>query len=110
MYSAHIVIVTLLLPHSPAILELIHRCLADEERTDAVMKLSYGLLGDLADCFPDGQLKQVLLTEWVAVELKSKLRMPIETKKTMRWAREVCFPCSTVSRIGTESLNASLDG
>ena len=42
-------------------LELVHRCLADEERTDSLMRLSYGLIGDLADCFPNGQLKQLLL-------------------------------------------------
>jgi Karyopherin (importin) beta len=97
------VVVALLLPHSSAILELIHRCLADDERTDAVMKLSYGLLGDLADCFPDGQLKQVLLTEWIAVELRSKLRMPSETKKTMRWAREVGIFLFTFLAVGTHS-------
>jgi len=82
-------LVGLLLPHSQGILELIRRCLADEERTDSLMKLSYGLLGDLADCFPNGELKQLLLANWVAAELRSKHRMPAETKKTMRWAREV---------------------
>lgn len=80
---------SLLLPHSQHILELIHRCLSDEERTDSVMRLSYGLLGDLADSFPDGQLKQLLLSQWVVAELRSKHRMPPETKKTMRWAREM---------------------
>lgn len=53
------------------------------------MRLSYGLLGDLADSFPAGQLKQLFLSNWVAQELRSKHRMPPETKKTMRWAREV---------------------
>ena len=80
---------SLLLLHAQHILELIHRCLSDEERTDSVMRLSYGLLGDLADSFPDGQLKQLLLSQWVVAELRSKHRMPPETKKTMRWAREV---------------------
>ncbi|KAG5653924.1 hypothetical protein H0H81_009281 [Sphagnurus paluster] len=81
--------VSLLLPHSPSILELIQRCLTDEERTDSLMRLSFGLLGDLADSFPGGQLKQLLLNNWVAAELRSKNRMPPETKKTMRWAREM---------------------
>lgn len=53
------------------------------------MRLCYGLLGDLADSFPGGQLKQILLHPWIASELRSKNRMPPETKKTMRWAREV---------------------
>ncbi|KAF5376143.1 hypothetical protein D9615_007702 [Tricholomella constricta] len=81
--------VTLLLPHSPHILELIQRCLSDEERTDSLMRLSYGLLGDLADSFPNGQIKNLLLNNWVAAELRTKNRMPPETKKTMRWAREM---------------------
>ena len=81
---------TLLLPHAQSILELIQRCLSDDDRTDPVVKLSYGLLGDLADCFRNGELKQLLLTEWIASEMRSKIRMASETKKTMRWAREVC--------------------
>ncbi|KAG6899172.1 hypothetical protein C0993_012665 [Termitomyces sp. T159_Od127] len=80
--------VELLLPHAPDVLGLIQRCLADEERTDALVRLCYGLLGDLADAFPAGEMKQVLLAPWVAAELRSKSRMPPETKKTMRWARE----------------------
>lgn len=85
-------LVVLLLSHSQHILELVHRCLSDEERTDSIMRLSFGLIGDLADSFPNGQLKQLLLTSWVASELRSKSRMPPETRKTMRWAREVSYP------------------
>ncbi|KII83643.1 hypothetical protein PLICRDRAFT_180247 [Plicaturopsis crispa FD-325 SS-3] len=81
--------VGLLLPHVQSILELIQRCLADDERTDSIVKLSFGLLGDLADCFPNGEIKQFLLSEWVVTELRSKTRMPVENKKTLRWAREM---------------------
>jgi importin subunit beta-1 len=79
----------LIVPHVQNVLDLVHRCLADEERTDAVVKTSFGLVGDLADAFPNGQIKQLLLAEWLVNELRSKSRMPPETKKTMRWAREV---------------------
>ena len=61
----------------------------EEERSDTSVKLSFGLIGDLADAFPSGQLKPLFLAEWVASELRSRARMPAETKKTMRWAREV---------------------
>jgi importin subunit beta-1 len=81
--------ITLILPHSQSILGLVRRCLADDERSDALMRLSYGLIGDLADSFPAGQLKQLLLQNWIASELRSRHRMPDETKKTMRWAREM---------------------
>lgn len=63
------------------------------------MRLSYGLLGDLADCFPSGEIKQLLLANWVASELRSKHRMPAETRKTMRWAREVRLPFPSTPRI-----------
>jgi len=79
----------LLLPHVQSILELVSRCVADEERTDALMRLSYGLIGDLADCFSDGQIKQFLLANWIAAEFRTRHRMPEETKRTLRWAREM---------------------
>ncbi|KAJ7619396.1 armadillo-type protein [Roridomyces roridus] len=82
--------VAALLPYVESILELIQRCSADEERTDAQMKLSYGLLGDLAEALQGSpQLKQSLLKPWIAQELRTKHRMPAETNKTRRWAREM---------------------
>ncbi|KZT05199.1 ARM repeat-containing protein [Laetiporus sulphureus 93-53] len=81
--------VNLLLPHVQSILDLVQRSLADSERTDAVLKLGLGLIGDLADAFPDGRLKQVLLADWIMSELRSRGRMPPDTKKTLRWAREM---------------------
>jgi len=72
-------------------LDLIRRTLDDEEKTDAATKLAVGLIGDLADTFPNGQIKEFLLTDWVAAALKNKMRVSAETKKTMRWAREVRY-------------------
>ncbi|KAF8622289.1 hypothetical protein AX15_007152 [Amanita polypyramis BW_CC] len=80
--------VNLLLPYIQSVLELLHRCFQDEERSDALTKLAYGLLGDVADSFPNGEIKHLLLVNWIASELRSRQRMPQETKKTMRWARE----------------------
>ena len=85
--------VQLLLPHSSNILELVQRCLADDDRSETTVKLCFGLLGDLADCFPNGQLKQLLLSEWIASDLRNKRGMSQETKKTLRWAREVRSVC-----------------
>ena len=82
-------VVPALLPYVQGILDLIQRCLGDEERTDSAMKLSYGLLGDVADCFPNGEIKQLLLAPWIVSELRAKVRMHAETKKTLRWACEV---------------------
>jgi len=81
--------VHLLINHVPSILDLIQRCLKEDERLDSLLRLSYGLIGDLADCFPGGQIKHILLQNWIVSELRTKHRMPSETKKTMRWAREM---------------------
>ncbi|KAG1829680.1 karyopherin Kap95 [Suillus variegatus] len=78
-----------LLPHVPSILELVHQCIADEERSDSIVKLSFGLIGDLADCFPNGQIKEHLLEEWITHEFRSKRGMQQETKKMLWWAREM---------------------
>lgn len=74
-------------------LDLLQRCFQDEERSDALTKLAYGLLGDIADSFPNGEIKGLLLVNWIASELRTKQRMPQETKKTMRWTREVRIQC-----------------
>ncbi|KAF9813282.1 hypothetical protein IEO21_05666 [Rhodonia placenta] len=81
--------VTLLLPYVQSILELVQRVIADNERSDSAFKLCIGLIGDLADAFPDGQIKQLLLAEWIMTELRARGRLPQETRKTMRWAREM---------------------
>lgn len=70
-------------------MDLIRRTLEDDEKTETALKLSIGLIGDLADTFPNGQIKEFLLTDWVAIALKNKSRVSAETKRTMRWAREV---------------------
>ena len=80
----------LLLPYAPSMLELVQRCLGDSEKTESTVKLAIGLVGDLADTFPNGQIKQFLLHDWLANELRTKSRLAPETKKTLRWAREVC--------------------
>ncbi|KAF7297087.1 Importin N-terminal domain-containing protein [Mycena indigotica] len=82
--------VAVLLPYVESILELIHRCAADEDRTDPQMKLSYGLLGDLAEALAGSpEMKQMLMKPWIAQELRTKHRMPPEMNKTRRWAREM---------------------
>ena len=72
-------------------LELIQRCLADADRQEPVMKGCYGLLGDLAEAFRNGQIKDLLLAEWIAAELRQKGRMSGEVRRNLRYAREVRF-------------------
>ena len=96
----------LLLPHVQSMLDLCQRCLIDSERTESTVKLAIGLVGDLADTFPRGEIKQMLLAEWVATELRTRGRYSPELKRTIRWAREVrclcllmCTPCTHPFRV-----------
>ncbi|KAH8105806.1 armadillo-type protein [Phellopilus nigrolimitatus] len=76
--------VQLLFPHIQLMLKLVKQFLADEERPESV-RLSLGLVGDLADAFPNGEIKQLLLAEWLAQMLRAKIRLSSDTKKTLRW-------------------------
>jgi hypothetical protein len=46
-YCSQFLLAPALLLHVPSILELIHQCLADEERSDSFVELSIGLIGSL---------------------------------------------------------------
>jgi len=81
--------VTLLLPYVPAMLDLIRRTLDDEEHTVPGVTSSFGLMGDLADAFSDGQIKDQLLVDWVAAAFKNKSRIPSESRNSLRYAREM---------------------
>lgn len=83
-------VVGLLLPHTRHILELVQTVLADSETGEALEKLAFGVIGDIADAFPNGEAKEFLLVDWLGAALSTKGRYTPETKKTIRWAREVC--------------------
>ena len=88
--------------HTPAMLKLV-RQVYEEEGTDLTLKTGAGLIGDLAETFPNGQLKELLLSEWVVAMLKTKTRNA-DLKKTLRWAREVRLHCQrSLGRIAQRS-------
>lgn len=77
------------LPYVPSILDLLQRTLTDEDRTEALVKLGVGLIGDLADGYRNGELRQALLQEWILNSFKFKGRgYSPDTKKTLKWAKE----------------------
>ncbi|KAG8858970.1 karyopherin beta [Tulasnella sp. 330] len=77
-------------PYVPSIMELLQRSLTDEERTETLVKLSVGLIGDLADAFRAGELRDSLMQEWILNALKIKGRgYSADTKKTLKWAKEM---------------------
>ncbi|KAI0277890.1 karyopherin Kap95 [Russula aff. rugulosa BPL654] len=79
----------LLAPHAPVILELVQKVLADDNNGEPLDKLAFGVIGDLADAFPNGELKPVLLAEWIGTSLVSRKGYDKETKTTVKWAREM---------------------
>jgi len=70
-------------------LDLIRRTLDDEEHTIPGVTSCFGLMGDLADSFSEGQIKDQLLVDWVATAFKNKTRIPSESRNSMRYAREM---------------------
>lgn len=79
-----------LLPYVPSILAFLQLALEDEDRSDAVMRGGLGLLGDLAETFQRGEIKELLLHEWVPGVLKigRGKGMSNETRKTAKWTKE----------------------
>jgi len=82
-------VVQLMVPHAPAILELVQKVLTDDNSGEPLDKLAFGVIGDLADAFPNGELKPLLLADWIATSLVSRKGYDKETKLTVKWAREV---------------------
>jgi importin subunit beta-1 len=72
------------------ILELVQKVLADENSGEPLDKLAFGVIGDLADAYPNGEIKPLLLAEWIASSLVLRKGYDKETKTTVKWAREVC--------------------
>jgi len=81
----------LLLPYIADVFTFLHLTLTDQDRSETILRSAIGLLGDLAEAFPNGQLKEPLNSPWVGDLLKAgrtKLGGS-ETKKVAKWAREV---------------------
>ncbi|KAG7196020.1 karyopherin beta [Scheffersomyces spartinae] len=60
--------------------------------TDAVMKASVGILGDIAQIFPYGEFRAAYLQPWVTEFIKKARGNPDfspQTKDTARWARDL---------------------
>jgi importin subunit beta-1 len=81
----------LILQYVPAIFDLLRRTVQDEERTELVFQKAMGLIGDLAEAFPNGEIRDQLLSDWIISNLlKAKPRgQTAEAKRTIKWAKEV---------------------
>ncbi|KAK8241286.1 armadillo-type protein [Phyllosticta capitalensis] len=80
-----------LVPYVEAIFSLLHTVQTDPNRTEALMRSSMGVIGDLADTFPEGEFAELFRAEWImamAKETRSNRDFSSRTIETARWARE----------------------
>ncbi|SCV73049.1 BQ2448_6974 [Microbotryum intermedium] len=81
----------IILPYLNSIFAFVHLALSDPDRTETLLRSAIGLIGDIAEAFPEGQLRESLSSTWVAEMLKAgrtKLGGS-ETKKIAKWAKEM---------------------
>ena len=87
-------------------LGLCARALNDEERPDTIIRAAFGLIGDLADLYPKGQIKPLLQEGWVSSALQQKPKgAPPETKRVLKYAREVCDKLLLICAVSNTCLS-----
>jgi len=65
---------------------------ADINKTEGLMRAAMGVLGDLADAFPSGEIAQYFRADWITSmirEVRSNREYSSRTVETARWAREL---------------------
>lgn len=78
--------------HLANIFQFMQTCYSDPERTEAVGRTMAGLLGDLAEAFPPGQLRVFYQAPWIEKlikELRQTRHASASSKEVARWAREM---------------------
>ncbi|KAH8918742.1 ARM repeat-containing protein [Atractiella rhizophila] len=80
-----------LLPYTPSIFTFLHLALTDQDRPESILVSAIGLIGDLAEGFSGGQLKDILTSAWIDQVLKTAKTRTTEShkKKVVKWAREM---------------------
>ncbi|TDZ21075.1 Importin subunit beta-1 [Colletotrichum orbiculare MAFF 240422] len=75
----------------PSIFQLLNMISSDMNRSEALMRASMGVIGDLADAYPNGELVDVFRQDWLTAlikETKTNREFQARTVETARWARE----------------------
>lgn len=84
--------VSLLQPHVEAITSFLQIVASSQaETSEPLLRSSVGLLGDICDAFPNGELKPLLQRPWVADLIKAARARGngADTRKTATWTREM---------------------
>ncbi|KAG6021566.1 hypothetical protein E4U41_002457 [Claviceps citrina] len=83
--------VQVLQQYVPTIFNLLLQIANDTIRSEALMRASMGVIGDLADAYPNGELVDGFKQDWLAAmikETKTTRDFSSRTIETARWARE----------------------
>ncbi|GIZ37030.1 hypothetical protein CKM354_000049300 [Cercospora kikuchii] len=81
----------LLQPYIESIFQLLHSVYLDPNRTEALLRSSMGVIGDISEAFPGGEISQFFRHEWLtsmARETRANKDFSQRTQDTARWARE----------------------
>ncbi|CAO3657774.1 unnamed protein product [Umbelopsis ramanniana] len=82
----------LLAPHVPAIFGFLGMVTTEDTPTETLVRSTVGLIGDFADAFQGGELKQYLAADWVMAlirEARSNRHYSDSTREVARWAKEM---------------------
>lgn len=63
----------------------------DQNRSEALLRSSMGVMGDLAEAFPSGEFADFYRQDWVMAmikEAKANREYSQRTTQTAKWARE----------------------
>ncbi|KAJ4192686.1 Importin N-terminal domain-containing protein [Fusarium falciforme] len=75
----------------PAIFQLLNLIANDMNRSESLMRAAMGVIGDLADAYPNGELVEAFRQDWISAmikETKTNREFQPRTIETARWARE----------------------
>ncbi|EPE26392.1 ARM repeat-containing protein [Glarea lozoyensis ATCC 20868] len=81
----------LLTPYVESVFTLLNTVYLDPSRSDALMRSSMGVIGDLSDAFPNGEFAGFYRADWLTAMIKdTKQNREFQTRtiETARWARE----------------------
>lgn len=81
----------LLQPYVESIFSLLNTVFLDQNRSDALMRSSMGVIGDLSEAFPHGEFSNYYRSDWLTQMIKeTRINRDFQARTidTARWARE----------------------
>ncbi|KAF1819878.1 ARM repeat-containing protein [Dissoconium aciculare CBS 342.82] len=81
----------LIQPYVDSIFQLLQSVYQDPNRTEALLRSSMGVVGDISEAFPGGEVSAYFRNDWItpmARDTRSNKEFSSRTIETARWARE----------------------